>query len=329
MRRDLDAAGISDPALRRSYETCRRVNARHGRTYYLATLLLPRRKRPYVHALYAFARYADEIVDSFGAATPAQRAEQLGRWGRRFLTGAADDPILPAVHDTIARWAIPAAHFDAFLASMRMDLTVAGYATYADLERYMHGSAAVIGLQMLPILEPLPGVEHVAADYARDLGVAFQLTNFIRDVGEDLSRGRVYLPAEDLAAFGVTAADLATGVVDDRVRALLAFQVARARRVYRAAAPGARLLHPSSRACIEAATTLYGGILDEVERAGYRVLDRRVAEPLHRRAAGALGAAVRARGTHLSSAGAPAASAGRPPGWLSPTPTPTRVTPQA
>ncbi len=345
MRRDLDAAGIADPTLRRSYEACRRINARHGRTYYLATLLLPRHKRPYVHALYGFARHADEIVDSFGGASPAQRAERLRRWGERFLRAGTDDPIIPAVHDTIARWSIPRAHFDAFLESMRMDLTVRTYPTYADLERYMHGSAAVIGLQMLPILEPQPGVEDIAAAYARDLGVAFQLSNFIRDVGEDLRRGRVYLPMEDLDAFGVTTDDLASGAVDGRVRRLLAFQIARARSVYRAAAPGTRLLHPSSRACIETATTLYGAILDEVERAGYDILGRRVAVPLHRRASVAAVAALRARRTRSrhpgsstaagsrrtdpSGACAVGATAGRPPAWLSPTPTPTRVTPRA
>ncbi len=166
-------------------------------------------------------------------------------------------------------------YVEAFLASMRMDLTVTEYATYEDLMVYVWGSAAVIGLQMVPVLEPVVPRE-VAAPYAVDLGVAFQLSNFVRDVGEDLRRGRVYLPAEDLALFGVTREHLAHGVVDGPVRRLLAYEIARTREIYRSASAGIRLLHPTSRDCIRTAVALYGGILDEVERADYQVLDRRV-----------------------------------------------------
>jgi phytoene synthase len=141
--------------------------------------------------------------------------------------------------------------------------------------RYMWGSAAAIGLQMLPILEPV-GDAAVAEPYAVDLGVAFQLSNFIRDVGEDLRRGRVYLPMSDLAHFGVDRDRLARGVVDGPIRRLLAYEIARTRELYRSAEPGIRLLHPTSRDCIRTALRLYRGILDEVERADYRVLDRRV-----------------------------------------------------
>ena len=286
--RELDAAGITDPALRASYERCRRLNAAHGRTYYLATLLLPPAKRPYVHALYGFARYADEIVDDLGSTlTAAEKADWLAGWGARFLAGVraggSDDPIGRAVVDTVRRWDIPLALFEDFLASMRMDLTVTGYRTYADLMGYVWGSAAVIGLQMVPVLEPtVPRA--VAEPYAVDLGVAFQLSNFIRDVGEDLRRGRVYLPGEDLDLFGVDRRRLARGVVDGPIRRLLAFEIARTRELYRAAEPGVRLLHPTSRDCIDTAIRLYGGILDEVERADYRVLDRRVAVGPARRA---------------------------------------------
>jgi len=293
----LDAAGIVDPALRASYLACRRRNATHGRTYYLATALLPPEKRPAVHALYAFARHADDIVDDLDPSlSPARRASSLAAWGERFLAGdSCGDPILPAVHDTVARWRIPLSLFDDFLASMRMDLTVSSYATWDDLMGYVHGSAAVIGLQMLPVLGVQPGCESAAEGYARDLGVAFQLTNFIRDVGEDLRRGRVYLPQEDLERFGVSTADLASGLVDGRVRQLLAFEVARTREIYRSAQHGIRLLHPTSRDCISTALRLYAGILDAVERADYRVLDRRVSVSVPRRLAVALPALARAR----------------------------------
>jgi phytoene synthase len=285
--RELDAAGITDPALRESYETCRRLNAAHGKTYYLATLLLPPAKRPYVHALYGFARYADEIVDDLASTlTDAEKADWLIGWGERFLkeveAGGSEHPVSRAVVDTVRRWDIPLGLFEDFLTSMRMDLTVTDYPTYQDLMVYVWGSAAVIGLQMVPVLEPTVPRE-IAEPYAADLGVAFQLSNFIRDVGEDLRRGRVYLPGEDLALFGVDRERLARGVVDAPIRRLLAFEIARTRELYRSAGPGVRLLDPTSRDCMLTAIRLYGGILDEVERADYQVLDRRVSVGAGRR----------------------------------------------
>ncbi|MDX6203187.1 MAG: 15-cis-phytoene synthase [Frankiales bacterium] len=294
--RELDAAGITDPSLRASYERCRELNAAHGKTYYLATLLLPQHKRPYVHALYGFARYADEIVDNLDSELSAhEKAQWLEDWSKSFLKGETDDQVLAAIHDTIARWQIPMAHFEAFLDSMRKDLEVTQYETFDDLMGYMYGSAAVIGLQMVPILEPAKGLEQPAGGYAQDLGIAFQLANFVRDVGEDLRRGRIYLPIEDLEHFGVTREQLRQGVVDGRVRRLLQYEIARTREIFRAAKPGVRLLHPTSRDCIRVATRLYGGILDEVERADYRVLDRKVAVPIRKRLRVAVPGLVRAR----------------------------------
>jgi phytoene synthase len=290
--RELAAAGIEDPRLTAAYERCRRLNASHGKTYYLATQLLPPGKRPYVHALYGFARYTDEFVDDLSRPDPAG----LVAWSERFLTdldrGDSDDPVALAAIHTARTWGLPAQHFEAFLASMRMDITVTGYETYADLERYMYGSAAVIGLQMVPILEPL---DDRAACHALALGEAFQLSNFIRDVAEDLRRGRVYLPQEDLDRFGVTRADLAPGPTPPHVAELLRFEIARARDLYARAEPGIDLLHPTSRDCIRTAFTLYRGILDAVERAGYQVLGRRVTVALPRRLQVALPALVRAR----------------------------------
>jgi phytoene synthase len=277
-------------ALHAAYEECRRLNASHGRTYYLATLLLPPHKRPAVHALYGFARYADDLVD-LPRSTTLDARRRLDALAEAFFEGRSDPPLLAAVHDTVARWGIARELFAAFFASMRMDLDVTEYATWEDLCDYMHGSAAVIGLQLLPILEPAPGLELVAAPYAADLGRAFQLTNFIRDVGEDLQRGRLYLPKEDCAAFGVTRAELEAGVVTSSVRRLLAFEVARARELFRDAEPGVRLLHPTSRDCVDTALRLYRAILDEVERCGYLVLDRRArVGPLRR--AGVAGPAL-------------------------------------
>ncbi|MBL7502742.1 phytoene/squalene synthase family protein [Frankia sp. CNm7] len=313
----------ADPALRRSYAAARRLNAEHGRTYYLATLLLPAWKRPYVHALYGFARYADDIVDSLDSQLPAaERARWLADWGGRLVdalrrgtddtggtggTGGydalerplyqADVSVLPAVIHTIRRWNLQVSHFEAFLASMAMDLTVTGYDTFDDLMTYVYGSGSVIGLQMLPILEPS---SPAAAPYAGDLGTAFQLINFIRDVGEDLRRGRVYLPRESMELFGVTRERLASGVVDGAVRRLLRHEIGRARELLHAATPGIRLLHPTSRDCVWTAARLYGGILGEVERADYQVLHRRVAVGTPRRIAVAGGALLRSQARRLA-----------------------------
>jgi len=295
--RELDAAGITDPALRRSYATCRALNSAHGKTYYLATLLLPAAKRPAVHALYSFARYADEIVDDLASTdTPEQKARRLEDWAAPLLAGvpAPADPVLPALRDTIDRYDIPLSLFTAFLTSMRMDLTVTEYATHDDLGVYTYGSAAVIGLQMLPVLGH-PGVDPKEVEpYARDLGVGFQLTNFLRDVGEDLQRNRIYLPQESLALFGVTREHLERGVVDGPIRRLLAHEIARTREIYRSAEPGIQLLDPTSRDCVRTAFTLYGAILDAIEDADYDVLTRRATVGRGRRAAVALPALVRA-----------------------------------
>ncbi|GAA4199615.1 phytoene/squalene synthase family protein [Actinocatenispora rupis] len=270
-----------------AYARCRSLHRRHGRTYYLATRLLPAWKRRHVHALYGFSRYADDLVDGHGST--AAKTAALGEYAGRFVAGLGGemrpDPVLPAVLHTIRVFDLDVADFDAFLASMAMDLTVTDYPTYAELCRYMAGSAAAIGSMMLPIL----GTERVAVGEAREaaraLGLAFQLTNFIRDVREDLARGRVYLPGEDLARFGVTRADLAAPVAGPAVRALVEFEVRRAHGLYEAAAPGVAMLSRTARPCIRAAFTLYRGILDEVARAGYDVLGRRATVPNRRRAA--------------------------------------------
>lgn len=296
-RKDLDAAGIVDPHLRESYERCRQLNASHGKTYYLATLLLPPAKRPYVHALYGFARYADEIVDNLASTlTEEEKAAWLHDWGQQFLQDArrgwSDDPVCMATVDTVVRWQIPLEHFEAFLHSMTMDLTVTQYPTYDDLYEYVYGSAAVIGLQMVPILEPS---NDEAYDRAKDLGIAFQLANFIRDVNEDLDRGRVYLPLDELAMFGVTRADLEKRRLTPAIRDALKFQIDRVRRLEAYAQPGIAMLDPASQDCIDAARILYCGIVDEVERNGYDVFSTRAKVPMRKRLAVAGPAWIRAR----------------------------------
>ena len=191
--------------LESSYEQCRLLNKRSGTTYYWSTHLLPNVKRHHVHALYALCRYADDIVDDMGStATIPQRASALAAFEARFFadltTGRSDDAVLKAVVHTFRAFEIDRECAAKFFRSMTMDLSIATYERYEDLEDYMDGSAAVIGEMMLPILEPVDIDE--ARPHARDLGLAFQLTNFLRDVAEDLDRGRVYIPQEDLRRFG-------------------------------------------------------------------------------------------------------------------------------
>jgi 15-cis-phytoene synthase len=286
-----------DTDLAAAYERCRELHKRHGRTYYLATRLLPAWKRRHVHALYGFTRYADEIVDRTEALPPAERAAQLMDWSDRFRAGATDDPLLPAVLHTIAVFDLDPADFDAFLKSMAMDLTVTAYPTYKDLLVYMEGSAAVIGTMMLPILGSSDPA--AAREPARQLGLAFQLTNFIRDVAEDLDRGRLYLPEEDLARFGVTRADLERRVATPEIKTLIRNEVGRAREHYRAAAPGIPLLNRGSQACMRTAYRLYGGILDEVVAADYDVFARRATVPNRRRAAVAVRSLLTRPGTPM------------------------------
>ena len=282
---ELTAAGITDADLRASYAECKRLNALHGKTYFLATLLLPKAKRPFVHALYGFARYADEIVDDLASELSIEeKAEALSNWGNGVLTdlkkGTSDDHVGRALIDTVKRFDVPHEHFEAFLHSMTMDLTVQEYETYEDLLEYVYGSAAVIGLEMVPILGPL---HNDAYEAAKKLGIAFQLANFIRDVDEDLDRGRVYLPIKELAQFGVTREMLEERVLTPEIIEALKFQIARVRQLQAEAAPGIAMLEATSRPCIEAASTLYCGIVDEVEKIGYDIFNQRAKTSTARR----------------------------------------------
>ncbi|OLT11736.1 phytoene synthase [Actinomadura sp. CNU-125] len=294
------------------YEHCRRLNARHGRSFYLATLLLPAWKRRHVHALYGFARHVDDIVDvdaGRGSSSAAGRAAALDGVAARLEAGLAgdpvEDPVLPAFVHTVRSFGVEHDDIRAFLASMRADLTVTRYDTYQDLLTYMEGSAAAIGLMMLPVLETVPGAGQIAREPARELGRAFQLTNFLRDVAEDKARSRIYLPLEDMAKFGVREADLARGGSTRGLRDLVAFEAGRARRHYRRAQEGIEMLVPSSRPCIRAASTLYGGILDRIAAADHDVLAGRARVPRRHRAA------IFTR--HLVAASAAARAERRPP----------------
>jgi 15-cis-phytoene synthase len=274
----LVAASTGPVTLESSYALCRTLNRQHGTTYYLSTRVLPSVKRHHVHALYAFCRYADDIVDDLGPAPVEERATALRTFGDRFLSdldrGSSNDPVLRAVVHTVRAFGIERECFERFLRSMTMDLTVTSYETWEDLLVYMDGSAAVIGEMMLPVLEPSD--LGAATPHARDLGNAFQLTNFLRDIAEDLDRGRQYVPQEDVRRFG---ADLTERRTTPAVVELLRFEIARCRELYESADVGIAMLPPRSARCIRAARVLYSRILDLVEERGHDVFDGRVSVP--------------------------------------------------
>ena len=296
---ELTAAGITEPELRKSYKECKRLNSLHGKTYYLATLLLPKAKRPHVHALYGFARYADEIVDDLGSTLSAkEKRDSLERWSEQLLQdiahGRSHDHIGRALVDTVRRFDIPIAYFEAFLHSMSMDLSVAEYETYEDLMEYVYGSAAVIGLQMVNVLGTMEGKKSEALIPAEKLGIAFQLANFIRDVGEDLERGRVYLPMSELKAHGVTRAMLEDRKLTPQIIEALKFQIDRVRALQAEANAGINFLSPDARPCIRAASELYCGIVDEVEKIDYNIFEKRAKTSTMRRASVAFPAWIQA-----------------------------------
>ena len=315
IRSELDAAGVSQPRLRDAYRRCRGLNARHGRTFFLATRLLAPAQRPAVHALYGFARLADDILDDLDSPLDnSAKTARLQQFSDRFFDGSRGeddemDLVLTAVRHTAAMYGIDNQLFGDFLASMRMDLTVTDYPDRTALNVYMHGSAEVIGLQLLPVLGTVGPVDE-AAPYAAALGKAFQLTNFLRDVDEDLARQRVYLPADELAAFDVDRDLLrwchANRRTDPRVRSALAAQHHITRGIYRFAGDGVRMLTPRSRPCVTTALTLYSEILDRIEASDFAVFSRRARVGTARRLQVAAGGLIQARRARRGDATPPA-----------------------
>lgn len=273
----------SEKVLAAGYAECARLTRAYGTTYYWGAALLPAGQRRQVYAVYALCRLADDIVDADGATTGdvAATADALASFRAGFDAALAGDPpdaTLAAIAHTVRTAGIEPERFDRFFAAMATDLTVSTYATWQDLCGYMEGSAAVIGEMMLPVLRPL---SPRALQPARALGFAFQLTNFLRDVGEDLDRGRVYLPAEDLKHFG---ADPWRRRVDEPWRELMAFEIVRNRELYAQARTGLAMLPPASARCVGTALDLYSGILDRIEARDYDVFGDRARVPTWRKA---------------------------------------------
>lgn len=287
--------------LRAGYRECRRLTWRYGTTYYWGAALLPRAQRKHVYAVYALCRLADDIVDDPDTGTvsdPAGAGRRLEAFVERFRADLAargsEDPVLAAVVHTATGARIDPQCFDRFFGAMAMDLTTGSYQTWQDLLGYMEGSAAVIGEMMLPVLQP---TDPRAKPPARSLGLAFQLTNFLRDINEDLDRGRVYLPQEDLRQFGV---DLRVRRATPEFKALMAYEIERNRALYAYADTGIAMLPPRSARCVGTARVLYAQILDRIEAAGMNVWTRRARVPLARKAATAARIMVAGPPQHLT-----------------------------
>lgn len=252
-----------------AYAECERIIRRHSKSFFFSSQFLAPETRRAVRALYAFCRTSDDTVD-VQAGDPARA---LAAWVQqvRAARPVSDHPVLLAWHDTRTRYALSSALVDELLAGMAMDLTMHRYASFADLWLYCYRAASVVGLLVMGITGHAPGAE----PYAIKLGVALQLTNILRDVGEDAARGRVYLPQEDLERFGLTADEILAGVYDERFRAMMRFQVARAHRLYDESWPGIALLPQESRLAIGAAARVYRGILDKLAANSYDAHTRR------------------------------------------------------
>lgn len=266
------------------YELCRQGQRAHSRTYYFSTQLFPKEVRPHVHALYAFMRYADEIVDNPGGLSLDERLAALERFEKATIAAISGaevkNPILRAFASTVRSRGIELKSIKAFMKSMKMDTDTFRYPTYEDLEVYTYGSAAVVGLMMCQVA----GVRNDRANsHAESLGVAMQLSNFLRDLGEDWQRGRIYLPLEDLKRFDYSEDDLANGVVDERFEELMKFEIDRARRLYAHADEGMKYIPRGRRYPVRVARRLYAAILDRIEAQDYDVFSRRAETSLARK----------------------------------------------
>lgn len=295
---ELRNAGLS---LGECYELCRQVQRAHSRTYHLSTRLFPVEVREHVYALYAFMRYADEIVDNPGATSLEEQLARLESFENETLAAVSgetvENPVLRAYANTVRERGIDPETIAAFMGSMKMDTRVFRYPTYEDLEVYTYGSAAVVGTMMCRIM----GVEDERAyPHAGTLGVAMQLSNFLRDVQEDWKRGRVYLPLEDLERFEYTEEDLAAGVADERFAGLMRFEIERARRLYEFADEGMGYIPRGRRYPVIVARKLYAAILDRIEAQAYDVFSRRADTSRTGKLAVAAGCAVREPGELLA-----------------------------
>lgn len=268
--RPAHAASYNDEVLEAAYAYCDGVTAVNSRSFHLASSLLPSEQRAAVRALYAFCRVSDDIVDR----ADGNRSAQLEEWRRLATTNhpPSDQQVAVAWAHARQRFQVPGRYAEQLIDGVARDLAQTRYETFAELASYCYGVASTVGLMSMHIIG-FAGNE--AIPYAIKLGVALQMTNILRDVGDDWRARRVYLPQAELAQYGLSETDLAAGEVSDRWRAFMRFQIERNRRLYAESLPGIGLLHKDGRFAIGAAAELYQGILDAIERADYDVFSHR------------------------------------------------------
>jgi phytoene synthase len=284
-------ASTALPSLEQAYEDCRRETAEWAKTFYLGTLLMPPAKRRAIWAIYVWCRRTDELMDSPEAqARPvAELAERLDHWEQRtrgLFAGDVRDGLDLVMCDTLERYPQPIQPYLDMIEGMRMDLQKQRYANFAELELYCYRVAGTVGLMTQEVMgvdaayTSAPWSERPdTSEAAVALGIANQLTNILRDVGEDRGRGRIYLPLDELAHFGYSEAELMAGVVNDNWRALMRFQLERARDWFARSESGVRWLAPDARWPVWASLRLYRGILDVIEQHGYDVFNHRAYVP--------------------------------------------------
>ncbi|HTP06630.1 MAG TPA: squalene/phytoene synthase family protein [Anaerolineae bacterium] len=263
-------AQVDAAQLRRAYQHCARLTKQHSKSFYLASALMPDAKRRATRALYAFCRVGDDLIDR-SAGDPQAAIQQ---WSDIALAvdPHSDDPVVLAWSHARSLYRIPHRYAEQLINGVARDLWQTRYQTFDELAEYSYGVASTVGLMSMHIVG-FSGLE--AIPYAVKLGVALQITNILRDVGEDCRSGRVYLPQEELADFGITEDQIAAGRVDDRWREFMRFQIARNRRLYKEAWPGVAMLNRDGRFAVAAAATLYRGILDDLEAHDYNNFTRR------------------------------------------------------
>ncbi len=269
---EVDAVTADQKLLDTAYDYCERITRVHSKTFYLASMLLPKRKRRAAQALYAFCRLSDDLIDEgLGQIEPYLT---IAKWREHVLTPSIpmDNPVAIAWAHTRVENQIPWRYAEQLIEGVSRDLNVHRYTTFTELTEYCYGVASTVGLMAMHII----GFSDPSAiPYAVKLGVALQLTNILRDVGEDWEAGRLYLPLNELAAYGLTEADIASGRIDDRWHEFMRFQIARNRQLYRESIPGIAKLVSDGRFAIAAAAELYQAILNDIEAHGYDVFSRR------------------------------------------------------
>ncbi len=260
-----------DAALHQAYKYAEVVTAEHSKSFHFASGLLPEEKRSAVRALYAFCRTVDDIVDE---STDDERESRLDYWRRMIETGSFDnnDLIAAAWADTVTRYHIPRHYALQLIDGVNRDLTQSRYQTFDELATYCYGVASTVGLMSMYIV----GFKNnEAVPYAIKLGVALQMTNILRDVGEDYRNGRLYLPREELTFYGIREQDIADGRVTDNWRQFMQFQIDRTRQLYKDSWEGVKMLEREGQLAIGAASVFYQGILDDIEKHDYNVFTRR------------------------------------------------------